>query len=30
MGIYEVIAYPQPDYWVAKGPPIYLSRRKVQ
>ena len=29
-GNYEVIAYRRPDYWLAKGPPIYLSRRKVQ
>jgi hypothetical protein len=29
-GNYEVIADRQPDYWLAKGPPIYLSRRKVQ
>ena len=28
-GDYEVVASRRPDYWLADGPPIYLSRRKL-
>jgi hypothetical protein len=27
-GNYEVVASRRPDYWLADGPPIYLSRRR--
>ncbi len=29
-GNYEVIASRRPSYWLANGPPIYVSRRKMR